>query len=126
MPECLLPKHFEMTASTPMKQLRIYMSNTDKLRYTPLYQAIVYAAHRNGLAGATVVKGIMGYGGSSEVHSAGFWETNEKLPVVVEIIDTEQKIESFVKIITPYLASINQGCLVTIQDVHVTTYKVER
>jgi PII-like signaling protein len=112
-----------MNNNDNVKILRVYTGSTDKLKHTPLYEAILFAAKRNGLAGATVHKGIMGYGSSSIVHSAKFWETNEKLPVVVEIIDESTKIEDFFKVIQPYLESVRYGCLVTIEDAKVMLYK---
>ena len=112
-----------METGENVKILRVYTSSTDKLKHTPLYEMLVYAARRNGLAGATVHKGVMGYGGSSVVHSAKFWETNDKLPVVVEIIDESPKIKSFVEVIKPYLESVRYGCLVTIEDANVVFYK---
>ena len=115
-----------MKTSDDVKVLRIYTSSTDKLKHTPLYEMLVFTARRNGMAGATVHKGVMGYGGSSIVHSAKFWETNDKLPVVVEIIDESSKIEIFCEVIKPYLESVRYGCLVTIEDVHVILYKAGR
>jgi PII-like signaling protein len=112
-----------METGDNVKVLRVYTSSTDKLKHTPLYEMLVYAARRNGLAGATVHKGVMGFGGSSVVHSAKFWETNDKLPVVVEIIDESSKIEAFFEVIKPYLESVRYGCLVTIEDVKVMMYK---
>jgi len=64
-----------MKSNDNVKVLRIYTSSTDKLKHTPMYEMIVFAARRNGMAGATVHKGVMGYGSSSVVHSAKFWET---------------------------------------------------
>lgn len=112
-----------MKTNDDVKILRVYTSSTDKLKHTPLYEMLVYAARRNGMAGATVHKGVMGYGGSSVVHSTKFWETNEKLPVVVEIIDECAKIEAFFEVIKPYLESVRYGCLVTMEDAHVLLYK---
>jgi PII-like signaling protein len=112
-----------METNSNVKVLRIYTSSTDKLKHTPLYEMIVFAARRNGLAGATVHKGVMGFGGSSVVHSAKFWETNDKLPVVVEIIDESPKIEAFFEVIKPYLESVRYGCLVTMEDEKVLLYK---
>jgi hypothetical protein len=112
-----------MKSDDNVKVLRIYTSSTDKLKHTPMYEMIVFAARRNGMAGATVHKGVMGYGGSSVVHSAKFWETNDKLPVVVEIIDESTKIEAFVEVIKPYLENVRYGCLVTVEDAHVLLYK---
>jgi uncharacterized protein len=112
-----------MKTNDIVKVLRIYTSSTDKLKHVPLYEAVVFAAKRNGLAGATVHKGVMGYGGSSVVHSSKFWETNEKLPVVVEIIDEGAKIEIFFEVIKPYLESVRYGCLVTVEDAKVLLFK---
>lgn len=58
--------------------LRIFISSTDKLKHAPLYEVIVFAAKRNGLAGATVLKGVMGFGASSVIYSLKFWEIQEK------------------------------------------------
>jgi uncharacterized protein len=112
-----------METNSDVKILRVYTSSTDKLKHTPLYEMLVFAARRNGMAGATVHKGVMGYGGSSVVHSAKFWETNDKLPVVVEVIDESAKIEAFFEVIKPYLESVRYGCLVTIENARVLLYK---
>jgi len=115
-----------MNANDTVKVLRVYTSSTDKLKHTPLYEALVFAARRNGMAGATVHKGVMGYGGSSVVHSAKFWETNDKLPVVVEIVDESSKIEAFFELIRPYLESVRYGCLVTVENANILYYKEGR
>ena len=115
-----------MNTNDNIKVLRIYTSSTDKLKHTPLYEALVFAARRNGMAGATVLKGVMGYGGSSVVHSAKFWETNDKLPVVVEIVDEGSKIDAFFELIRPYLDSVRYGSLVTVEDARVLYYKEGR
>lgn len=112
-----------METNDAVKVLRIYTSSTDKLKHTPLYEMLVYAARRYGMAGATVHKGVMGYGGSSVVHSSKFWETNDKLPMVVEIIDEASKIEAFAEVIKPYLDSVRYGCLVTLEDAKVVIHK---
>jgi|APIni6443716594_1056825.scaffolds.fasta_scaffold324387_2 hypothetical protein len=112
-----------METNDTVKVLRIYTSSTDKLKHTPLYEMLVYAARRYGMAGATVHKGMMGYGGSSVVHSSKFWETNDKLPMVVEIIDEASKIEAFAEVIKPYLDSVRYGCLVTLEDAKVLIHK---
>jgi PII-like signaling protein len=112
-----------MKTGDNVKILKVYTSSTDKLKHAPLYEMLVFAARRNGLAGATVLKGTMGFGSSSVVRSVKFWETNDKLPVVVEIIDESAKIEAFFEMIKPYLESVRYGCLVTIEDVKVMLYK---
>lgn len=113
-----------MESNTNAKLMRIFISSTDQFRHEPLYEVIVYAAKRNGLAGATVLKGVMGFGASSQmVSSARFWEITEKLPVMVEIIDESKKIEKFYEVIRPYFEKIRYGCMVTIEDVHVLMHK---
>ena len=77
-----------------------------------MYESIVFKAKEAGLAGATVIKGIFGYGASSVIHSYKFWEISDKLPVVVEIIDTEEKVMTFYETIRPMLESMRYGCLV--------------
>jgi PII-like signaling protein len=105
------------------KLLRVFSSSTDKFRHTPLYEVVVYAAQRYGMAGATVTRGIMGYGSSSRVSSQKFWEISEKLPVIVEIIDDADKIDQFFETIKPYLEMIRKGCIVTLDPVEVVFYK---
>ncbi|MBP9030172.1 MAG: DUF190 domain-containing protein [Bacteroidales bacterium] len=104
-------------------RLRIYISSTDKLKHSLLFETIVYQAKRYGLAGATVCKGIMGYGASSVIHSYKFWEITEKLPVIIEIVDEEEKIRNFYEIIQPYLQDMRYGCMVTAEPLEVWLYK---
>jgi PII-like signaling protein len=99
--------------------LRIYLSSTDKDRNEVLYESIVFKAKAYGLAGATAIKGIFGYGASSVIHSYKFWEISEKLPVVIEIIDTEEKVMSFFETIRPGLESMRYGCMVVAESVNV-------
>lgn len=103
--------------------LRIYISNTDKFRHTPLYEMVVFAARRYGLAGATVIKGEMGFGSSSTIHSHKFWEITEKLPVVVEIIDSKEKIDAFTAKILPWFQNLRYGCLITTHDANIKLFK---
>ena len=112
-----------METNSEAIRLRIYISNTDKFRHTLLSETLVFAAKRYGLAGATVTKGCMGYGSSSVIHSAKFWEITEKLPVIVEMVDETIKIEQFVNIILPWFDKIPTGCLVTAEKVQVVLFK---
>lgn len=105
------------------KRLRIYISSTDRFRYSPLYEVIVYAARRYGISGATVLKGVMGYGSSSEIHSYKLWELTEKMPLVVEIVDEPEKINRFYEIIKPYFEKIGKGCLITIDNTTIIMHK---
>jgi hypothetical protein len=112
-----------MNINDEVKLLRIFMSNTDKFKHKPLYEVIVYAAKRYGMAGATVLKGIVSYGASSGISSVKFWEISEKLPIVIEIIDDAEKIEKFFETIKPYFDKIEKGFLITIEKVNVVLYK---
>jgi uncharacterized protein len=98
------------------KRLRIYVSSTDKFKHSPLYEVIVYAARRYGITGATVFKGIMGFGASSEIYSNKLWEISEKLPLVVEIIDEPHKIDAFFESIRPYFEKVGKGHIVTVDE----------
>jgi PII-like signaling protein len=103
--------------------LRIFISNTDKFKHKPLYEMVVFAAKRYGLAGATVLKGVMGYGSSSVVRSMKFWEITEKLPVVIEIIDESEKIEKFTQKILPWFEKLRYGCMITVEKANIVLYK---
>lgn len=105
------------------KLMRIYLSNTDKSGHKPLYEQIVYLAKEYGIAGATVTKGIMGYGSSSKISSSSLWEVTEKLPVIVELIDSSEQIDAFAKGLKAELDTIAKGCLVIVQDVDVAYFK---
>lgn len=112
-----------MVGNSQAALLRIFISSTDKLEHSALYEAIVYKAKKFGLAGATVTRGMLGYGASSVIHSAKFWEVTEKIPTVVEIIDDEEKVTAFYESIRSYLEQMRYGCLVTIEKVDVLLYK---
>ena len=112
-----------MKINTPTALLRIFLSSTDHLRQDLLCESIVFSAKKEGLAGATVLKGILGYGASSVIHSYKFWEITDKLPVVIEIIDEESKIRDFYETIRPQLETMRYGCLVTIENIEVLLFK---
>ncbi len=112
-----------MEITNDAKLLRIFISSTDKFKHLPIYEVLVFAAKRYGLAGATVLRGVMGYGGSSQISNTGFWEITEKLPMVVEIVDESEKIEKFFDTIKPYFDKTKNGCIVTIEKATVVLYK---
>lgn len=112
-----------MEIKNEAKLLRIFISNTDKFKHNQLYEMVVFAAKRYGLAGATVLKGEMGYGSSSVIHSVKFWEITEKLPVVIEIIDEAEKIERFTEKILPWFEKLRYGCMITVETANIVLYK---
>ena len=99
--------------------LRIFVGETDRVHGKSLYEQIVLKARELGLAGATVVRGVMGFGANSRVHSAKILRLSEELPIVVEIVDTRDKIEAFMPIID---GAITEG-LATIEDVEIKFYR---
>lgn len=103
--------------------LRVFIGSTDTYKQEPLYEWIVFQAKESGIAGATVFKGILGFGASSVIHSHKFWEATEKLPVVIEIVDEEAHISRFYETIRPILETMPNGCLVTREEVEVWLYK---
>lgn len=112
-----------MKPDDKVKRLRIYLSSTDKYEHTPLYEVIVYSARKHGLRGATVLKGIMGYGASSEIYSNKLWEITEKIPLVVELIDEPQKIDSFFETLKLLIEKSGKGHMVTVDETTVLLHK---
>jgi PII-like signaling protein len=98
--------------------LRIFFGEDDKFNGRPLYEAIVKAAREAKLAGATVLRGPMGFGRSSRVHTTKIIALSEDLPLIVEIVDTEQAIKAFV----PTLDAMMGSGLVTLEKVQVLQY----
>jgi uncharacterized protein len=98
--------------------LRIYIGESDQCRGRPLYEAIVLEARAMHLAGATVLRGPMGYGKSSRLHTAKILRLSEDLPLVIEIVDAEDKINAFL----PVLDQMMDGGLVTLEKVQVLQY----
>jgi uncharacterized protein len=112
-----------MDKNAEAKLLRIYISSTDKFKHAPLYEVIVYAAKRYGIAGATVLKGVMGYGASNVISSMKFWEISEKMPMVIEMVDEAEKIEKFTETILSYFEKIRYGGLITIEKLTIILHK---
>ncbi len=101
------------------KKLKIYIDSDDRFDGSPLWEVIVKRAKEYGLAGATVYKAVAGMGAHSEIHSFSVWSMSQKLPLIIEIIDTEAKIRGFLT----QLDAIVQEALVTLEDIEVITYK---
>jgi PII-like signaling protein len=98
--------------------LRIFIGEDDKADKRPAYEAIVLKARAAGLAGATVLRGPLGFGHSSHLHTAKILRLSEDLPIVVEIVDSQDKIEAFL----PELEKIMGSGLVTLEKVTVLRY----
>jgi PII-like signaling protein len=105
------------------KLLRITVGSCDRVNGTPLYEVLVYGARKFGMAGATVTKGVMGFGRDSVVHTAKVWAVSDDLPVVVEIVDTSEKIDRFIEHIGQFLTQSRFGGIITTEKVNVLVYK---
>ncbi|MCU0472152.1 MAG: DUF190 domain-containing protein [Bacteroidales bacterium] len=103
--------------------LKIYASSTDRLGTKLLYEHIVKSARNKGISGVTVYRGIMGYGLSSQISSAKFWELTEKLPVMIEIIDRTSVLKDFFSTIESDLKNMKKGCLVVLEPITVLLQK---
>jgi len=104
------------------KLLRIFIGELDKWHGICLYEAIVIEARKQHMAGATVLKGCMGFGCKSHMHTAKLLRLSEDLPMVIEIVDSEEKINQFL----PYLDEmVNEG-LVTLENINVIMYRADK
>ena len=112
-----------MAQESKYSRLKIKASSTDKIGTKLLYQYLVEKAKEKGISGATVFRGIMGYGTSSKIHSSRFWELTEKLPVVIELIDKTEMLEAFYEGIKQDLYNMPKGCLVTMEPIQVLLQK---
>jgi PII-like signaling protein len=101
------------------KLLRVFIGENDKHEGAPLYEWIVRRAREKGLAGATVLRGLEGFGAHSRLHTAKILRLSNDLPIVVEIVDTEEKIEAFLPTIDD---AIGEG-LATVEKVEVRFYR---
>jgi hypothetical protein len=108
-----------MKTQAQAQLLRIYLSELDKHSHRPLYEVIVEMARKRGLAGATVLRGVMGFGQSKRLQAAKILRVSEDLPVVVEIVDKPERIEAFL----PDLNDMIQQGLVVVEDVQATAYR---
>jgi PII-like signaling protein len=104
------------------KLLRIYIGETDRWHGQPLYMAILLKAREMGLAGGTVFRGIAGYGANSVIHTANILRLSEDLPIVVEIVDADAKIQAFL----PVLDEMVKEGLIVMREVEVVKYAGNR
>jgi hypothetical protein len=85
-----------MQTNSEVKLLRIFVGESDRINGKPVYETLVLKAREAGLAGATVIKGIMGFGANSKIHTSKLLTLSEDLPLIIEIVDTLEKIENFI------------------------------
>jgi len=108
-----------MRLQGPAKRLTVLVGETDRWHHRPLYTEIVHRAHAAGLAGATVLRGIEGYGASRHLHTSRILSLSEDLPVAVVIIDDPERVAAFL----PQLDELIGEGMVVVDDVEVITYR---
>jgi PII-like signaling protein len=101
------------------KLLRIFIGESDRWHHQPLYEAIVLKARELGLAGATVLRGPMGFGAKSHLHTSKILRLSMDLPVIIEIVDSEENVNKMI----PLLDEMVQDGMVTLEDVRVLKYR---
>ena len=101
------------------KLLRIFIGESDRWEHKPLYEAIVLKARELGLAGATVLRGPMGFGANSRLHTSKILRLSEDLPLIIEIVDTEAQIQ----LLLPHLDIMVKEGLVTLEKVQIIKYR---
>lgn len=112
-----------MAIKREAKLLRIFLGDNDIIEHMPVYEKIVREAKEKGLAGATVFRGIMGFGKTSKhIHSAKILRLSEDLPIIVEIVDDAEKIEAFLPVLDEIFEKTKCGGLVTIERAEVLKY----
>jgi hypothetical protein len=104
------------------KLLRIFVGEMDRAGHKPLYEAIVHKAKEMTLAGVTVLRGVEGFGAGSVIHKAKFLELSEDLPFVLEIVDSEEKIQAFLPIVDELFEQAGCGGLITMEKVQIIKY----
>ena len=111
-----------MELRSEAKLLRIFLGEADKVKHTALYETIAREARKRGLAGATVWRGIMGFGPTSRIRTARILDLSTDLPIVIEIADEEKKINLFLPVLHELFESAQCGGLVTVENVKVIRY----
>ena len=102
--------------------LRIFIGESDKIGHLPLYEKIVKDARSAGLAGATVLKGVLGYGATARIRTTKILDLSADLPLVVEIVDEQSRIEAFQATLSDLFEQANCGGLVTLENIRVVRY----
>lgn len=108
-----------MRIDGPALLARIYIGESDRWEGRPLYEAIVHLLREQGIAGATVLRGIEGYGRAARVHTAHILRLSEDLPILIEVVDNEERLRA----VLPQIDAMVDGGLITLEHVEVMAYR---
>ena len=108
-----------MEAQNEIVQMKIYVSSTDTFRGSLFYEVLAIEAKNSGIFGATVYKGLFGFGASSRHTEKKFWELAEKVPIIIELNDEREQLMKFLNRIRPWFSEIKKGHLVTITPIEI-------
>lgn len=112
-----------MISNSEARLLRIFLGESDKYNQQPLYEKIVFEAKKQELSGATVTRGIMGFGANSKVHTAKLFDISSDLPIIIEIVDAAEKIYDFIKVVEGLFEESKSGGLITMEKAEVIRYR---
>ena len=115
-----------MKESGEAKLLRIFLGESERYKGVPVHEKIVLSAREHGLAGATVIKGVMGFGRNSVIHTSKVLSLSEDLPIIIEIVDEIEKIEKFIPFINEIFETSNCAGLITLEKVEVIKYTANK
>jgi PII-like signaling protein len=107
-----------VTLQGPARRITIFIGESDRYHHKPLYAEIVHRAHQRGLAGASVFRGLEGFGASSRIHTSRLLSLSEDLPLAIIIVDTAERTDAFLE----EIAELVTGGLIIVDDVHVYRY----
>ncbi len=113
-----------MELKSEAKLVRIFVGESDLIHHIPVYEKIVQEARKMHLAGATVFKGVMGYGGTSRIHTSKILRLSEDMPMIIEIVDEEEKINNFLPMLHDIFEEANCGGLITMEKAEIIKYVV--
>jgi PII-like signaling protein len=108
------------------KLLRIFIGESDSLGHLPLYEAIIHEAKKQKLSGATVLRGVMGFGANTHIHRLKLLELSSDLPIVIEIVDKSSRITEFLEKVKSMFEEANCGGLITLEKAEVLFYKPKK
>ncbi len=114
--------HEDMNLSGPVKKLIIIVGESDKVYQRPLYEAIVFAAKKYKIAGATASRGFLSYGSESMIYSSKIFSLSDDVPIVISCVDLKQRLTDFANIVNQLMDKAGAAGLITVEDVEVLRY----